>query len=222
MTEKVYSLIFAGVGGQGGLLGAEITALAAVRAGYDVKQTEVHGVSQRGGSVETHVRFGGKVWSPVVTPGEADVVVGLEKLEALRFGHYVAPQGVVLVNDQEIVPGSVANAAEAYPRDAVDQLRARGYRVVVLAATQAARDLGDGRMANLVMVGALATLLPLSNQSWIETIEQRIPEKFRRANQQAFQAGMALMAQAADPVPANPHANRHGPWGGRAESGSVA
>jgi len=222
MTEKVYGLIFAGVGGQGGLLGAEITALAAVRAGYDVKQTEVHGVSQRGGSVETHVRFGGKVWSPVVTPGEADVVVGLEKLEALRFGHYVAPQGVVLINDQEIVPGSVANAAEAYPRDAVDQLRARGYRVVVLAASQAARDLGDGRMANLVMVGALATLLPLSNLNWIETIEQRIPEKVRRANQQAFQAGMTLMAQAAGLVPANPHANRHRPWGGRAESGSVA
>ncbi|MGD2155114.1 MAG: 2-oxoacid:acceptor oxidoreductase family protein, partial [Gemmatimonadales bacterium] len=104
-SARVYSLMFAGVGGQGSLLGAEITSLAAVLSEYDVKQTEVHGVSQRGGSVETHVRFGGKVYSPTVTPGEADVIIGLEKLEALRFAHYVNPDsGTILVNDFEIVP----------------------------------------------------------------------------------------------------------------------
>lgn len=196
MKEGVYSLIFAGVGGQGALLGAEITALAAVRAGLDVKQTEVHGVSQRGGSVETHVRFGPRVWSPVVTPGTADVVVGLEKLEALRFAHFVAPDGVILVNDHEIVPGSVADAERLYPHDAVERLRRGGARVVVLPAAEAARDLGDGRMANLVMVGALAGLLPIRRSIWIETIEARIPEKYRPANLAAFEAGEALVAQA--------------------------
>lgn len=197
MSGRVHNLIFAGVGGQGALLGAEVTALAAVRAGLDVKQTEVHGVSQRGGSVETHVRFGGIVWSPMVTPGRADVVIGLEKLEALRFAHFVAPDGVVLVNDHEIVPGSVAEAESLYPHDAIERLKARGGRVVVLRAAEAARDLGDGRMANLVMVGALAGLLPIPRPTWIETIEARIPEKYRPANLRAFAAGEALMAQAA-------------------------
>lgn len=196
MSGKVFSLIFAGVGGQGALLGAEITALAAVRADLDVKQTEVHGVSQRGGSVETHVRFGEHVWSPVVTPGAADVVVGLEKLEALRFAHFVAPDGVILVNDHEIIPGSIVGAENHYPHDAIERLRKLGGRVVVLPAAQAARDLGDGRMANLVMVGALAALLPIPRPTWIETIHERIPEKYRQANLRAFEAGEALMAQA--------------------------
>ena len=106
--NKVHSLLFAGVGGQGVLLIAELTSLAAVQSGHDVKQTEVHGVSQRGGSVETHVRFGDKVHSPIVTPGQADMVIGLEKLEALRFAHFTHPQtGTLLINDYEIIPGSV-------------------------------------------------------------------------------------------------------------------
>jgi indolepyruvate ferredoxin oxidoreductase beta subunit len=196
MSAKVYSLIFAGVGGQGALLGAEVTALAAVRAGFDVKQTEVHGVSQLGGSVETHVRFGEKVWSPVVTPGAADVVIGLEKLEALRFAHFVAPGGVILVNDHEIVPGSIVGAEDLYPHNALDRLQGLGGRVVALPAAQAARDLGDGRMANLVIVGGLVALLPIPRATWIETIRERIPEKYRQANLRAFEAGEALMAQA--------------------------
>ncbi len=112
MSETT-NLIFAGVGGQGVLLIAELTAQTAVRAGYDVKQTEVHGVSQRGGSVESHVRFGPEVYSPLVIAGQADVVIGLEKLEALRYANFVNQKtGTLLVNDYEIVPGSVAGAAE--------------------------------------------------------------------------------------------------------------
>jgi len=108
--SKVFSLMFAGVGGQGSLLIADITSLAAVQAGYDVKQTEVHGVSQRGGSVETHVRFGKQVYSPLVTPGRADAVISLEKLEALRFAHYIRPNGVIIVNDYELEPASIGAA----------------------------------------------------------------------------------------------------------------
>ncbi len=122
--EKTYDLLFAGVGGQGSLLIAELTSIAASNNQFDVKQTEVHGVSQRGGSVETHVRFGPKVYSPIVTPGEADVVIALEKLEALRFAHYLdVAKGVIIVNDYEIVPGSVLGAEEAYPHEAIDYLK---------------------------------------------------------------------------------------------------
>ncbi|MDH5507872.1 MAG: 2-oxoacid:acceptor oxidoreductase family protein, partial [Anaerolineae bacterium] len=129
--SQITNLMFAGVGGQGSLLIAELTSLAATHAGYDIKQTEVHGVSQRGGSVETHVRFGDKVYSPVVTPGEAHAVLALEKLEALRFAHFVNPEsGTILVNDYEIVPASVAGANESYPRHTTDYLRGKGFRVI--------------------------------------------------------------------------------------------
>jgi indolepyruvate ferredoxin oxidoreductase beta subunit len=198
------SLVFAGVGGQGVLLIAELTALAAARAGFDVKQTEVHGVSQRGGSVESHVRFGEAVYSPLVMAGRADVVIGLEKLEALRFAHFVRlpaggsdgePDrgGVLIVNDHEIVPGSVAGAADKYPYRAIDVLRDKGLRLMALSASQSARDLGDGRMANVVALGALSTLLmQVSQEVWMETLNERIPEKHRGLNLKAFETGRDL------------------------------
>lgn len=194
---KTYSLMFAGVGGQGSLLIAELTSLAAVRAGYDTKQTEVHGVSQRGGSVETHVRFGEKVHSPIVTPGEAHAVIGLEKLEALRFAHYVNTEsGTVLVNDHELIPGSVSNAENIYPHEAIDFLQSKGLKVVALPASQTARELGDGRMANVVMLGALSTLLPFPPDVWDKTLRLRIPAKFLDGNLKAFEAGYAAMQKA--------------------------
>lgn len=187
---KTYNLMFAGVGGQGSLLIAELTSLAAVSAGYDTKQTEVHGVSQRGGSVETHVRFGEKIHSPIVTPGEADAVVGLEKLEALRFAHYLnVENGTVLVNDHELVPGSVINAENIYPRETIDFLRSKGMNVVALSASQTARELGDGRMANVVMLGALSTLLPIKREVWDKTLRLRIPAKYLEGNLKAFESG---------------------------------
>jgi indolepyruvate ferredoxin oxidoreductase beta subunit len=189
-NAKTYSILFAGVGGQGVLLAAEITAMAAVRGGFEVKQTEVHGVSQRGGSVETHVRFGKQVWSPVVTPGKADVVVALEKLEALRFGHFAHPEeGLILANDFEIVPGSIKDADRSYPYDALDIIKKRKYRLLSMPASQIARDLGDARMANVVLLGAMSIWLPISNTHWDKTLRQRIPERFREANLKAFAAG---------------------------------
>jgi indolepyruvate ferredoxin oxidoreductase beta subunit len=188
--SKTYSILFAGVGGQGVLLVAEITAMAAVQEGFDVKQTEVHGVSQRGGSVETHVRFGKQVWSPVVTPGKADVVVGLEKLEALRFGHFAHPeQGLILANDFEIIPGSIKDAEQAYPHHALEFLEKKKYRLLPMPASQIARDIGDARMANVVMIGAMSKWLPISEEKWYETLRRRIPERFREANLKAFAAG---------------------------------
>ena len=226
MTETT-NLIFAGVGGQGVLLIAELTALAAVRAGYDVKQTEVHGVSQRGGSVESHVRFGLEVHSPLVQRGQADVVVGLEKLEGLRYASYLrmaaarsrgplrvadsrwpiaaegqpsptsrrpSAEGILLVNDYEIIPGSVANAAEHYPHHALDFLRDKGVAVLALPASERANDLGDGRMANMILLGALAALLDLPDGVWPETLRARLPARRVDANWRAFQVGWELAA----------------------------
>ena len=207
--NKTTNLIFAGVGGQGVLLAAELTALAAVRAGHDVKQTEVHGVSQRGGSVESHVRFGPEVHSPLVMAGQADVVFGLEKLEALRFAPYVRlhphpceglepsqglAAGILLVNEHEIVPASVAGAAEKYPYRALDFLREKGLRVVAVPASQRARELGDGRMANIVLLGTLSTLIDLPEEVWLDTLHDGVPAKYREANLRAFEIGRGLGA----------------------------
>lgn len=206
--DATTNLIFAGVGGQGVLLIAEITALAAAAAGHDVKQTEVHGVSQRGGSVESHVRFGLAIHSPLVSLGQADVVIGLEKLEALRFASFLRSEargngraasdgGVLLVNEHEIIPGSVAGAAEKYPHQALDGLRARGLRVVALAASECARDLGDGRTANVVMLGALSVLVPQVPQNlWSATLSERVSPKYRDLNLRAFEAGRGLAERA--------------------------
>ena len=192
---NTYSLMFAGVGGQGSLLIAELTSLAAVSAGYDAKQTEVHGVSQRGGSVETHVRFGEKVHSPIVTPGEALAVIGLEKLEALRFAHYVDPKnGTVFINDYELIPASVADAEKLYPHETIDYLKSKGLRVIALPASITARELGDGRMANVVLLGALSTLLPISQEVWEKTLKLRIPARFLEGNLKAYQAGRKMMS----------------------------
>jgi len=203
------NLIFAGVGGQGVLLIAELTALTAVRAGFDVKQTEVHGVSQRGGSVESHVRFGREVHSPLVSVGQADVVIGLEKLEGLRYASCLKPSppaplpsetaptgegGILLVNDHEIIPASVAGAAEKYPHHAIDYLSEKGVNVIALTASQCAKDLGDGRMANIVLLGALSMLLQLSHEMWTETLNEKLPKKYRDANLRAFAAGQSLIA----------------------------
>lgn len=191
--KKVTSLMFAGVGGQGSLLIAEITSIAATHAGYDVKQTEVHGVSQRGGSVETHVRFGEKVYSPIVTPGEADAVIALEKLEALRFAHFLDPErGVILINDYEIIPGSVSGAAENYPHQVIEHLRKKGLSVITLPASQVARDLGDGRMANVVMMGALSPLMPIPEASWQKALHVRLPARYLEGNLLAFVAGQKM------------------------------
>ncbi|MBM4422225.1 MAG: indolepyruvate oxidoreductase subunit beta [Chloroflexi bacterium] len=191
------NLIFAGVGGQGVLLIAELTARAAVRVGFDVKQTEVHGVSQRGGSVESHVRFGPEVFSPLVIAGQADVVVGLEKLEGLRYANCINRQGgILLINDHEIIPGSVANAAEKYPHHTLDFLREKGLNAIALAASQQAKELGDGRVANLIMLGAMsASVTRIPKEVWLETLNDRIPAKIRALNLRAFEAGIGLVSR---------------------------
>jgi indolepyruvate ferredoxin oxidoreductase beta subunit len=183
-------VLFAGVGGQGVLLIAEALALAAVAAGYDAKQTEVHGVSQRGGSVHSHVRFGPKVHSPLIPKGDAHVVAGLEKLETLRFAPFARPGAVVVMNDLEIPPISAgASGVAAYPHDAAERLERAGLKVALLPATEHAARLGNEKAANMIVLGYVAALLPIPRSTWRDLLVTRTPARHRAVNEQAFALG---------------------------------
>jgi len=186
------SVILAGVGGQGVLLISGLLAQTAIAAGYDAKQTEIHGVSQRGGSVYSHVRFGPQVYSPLVMPGQADVVLGVEKLEALRFATYVKPGGLIIVNEHEIIPLSAGTAAGNYPHQTVDYLKDKGLRVINIPATKLAAELGNVRVANIILLGALSTFIVFPENVWEDVLYQHIPDRFLAINQRAFALGQKL------------------------------
>jgi indolepyruvate ferredoxin oxidoreductase beta subunit len=194
---RTTSIILAGVGGQGVILASELVARLAALAGYDAKQTEVHGVSQRGGSVHSHVRFGPQVFSPLVAVGEANVVFGMEKLEALRFAHYIAPGGAILVNDHEILPLSAGDIIKDYPHNSVEYLQEKGLNAISIPASDLALELGNIRAANVVMLGGLSHLLDIPQEKWEETLRGRIPERFLELNLKAFAKGAEAVAQAA-------------------------
>ena len=189
----VTNVLIAGVGGQGAVLASELLALAAIAAGYDAKQGEFHGVAQRGGSVFSHVRFGDQVFSPMARRGEVDYLVALEKLEALRYAHFVKPGGTIIVNDHKVEPIRTADR-RPYPDDAIDFLRTKGFNVVALHATDTAIALGNHRAANVVMLGKLAESLDIPGEVWDRILQERIPERFRELNQRAFTAAREQVA----------------------------
>ena len=184
----VTSVLIAGVGGQGVILASELLALAAMQAGRDVKQGEFHGVAQRGGAVFSHVRFGERVYSPMARRGEVGFLLAMEKLEALRYAHFVKPGGTILVNEHEVEPIRTADQ-RPYPSDAIDFLKEKGFDVRAIKATEIAVELGNYRAANTVMLGALAERLDIPNAIWEETLESRIPEQLLELNQGAFEEG---------------------------------
>lgn len=186
----VTSVLISGVGGQGVILASELLALAAMASGHDVKQGEFHGVAQRGGAVFSHVRFGNKVSSPMAPLASVDYLLALEKLEALRYSHYVKPGGTILVNDHEVEPIRVADQ-RPYPGDAIEFLQGKGFDVLALEATEQAIALGNHRAANVVMLGALAEALDIEDGIWDSTLNDRIPERFLSLNRDAFAAGRA-------------------------------
>jgi indolepyruvate ferredoxin oxidoreductase beta subunit len=189
----VTNVLICGVGGQGAILASELLALAALAAGHDVKQGEFHGVAQRGGAVFSHVRFGDRVYSPLARRADVDYLLALEKLESLRYAHFVKPDGTIIVNDHKVEPIRVADP-RPYPDDAIEFLKARGFRVLALPATQKAIEVGNHRAANVVLLGALAEQLDIPQSVWEETLQDRIPEKLSSINQQAFAAGRQLGA----------------------------
>jgi len=190
------NVFLAGVGGQGTLLASEVLCEAFLLAGYDVKKSEVHGMAQRGGAVTTHLRFGPKVFSPLIEPGGADLLIAFEKLEALRFAHYLRPGGAMVVNAQEIFPPSVATGQERYPEDVAVRLRTVTDRLHFVDALAAALLLREVRAVNMVMVGAASHYLPLSEGTYEDAMKARMPERIVAVNVAAFRAGRGLLQEA--------------------------
>jgi len=203
VSRDTTDLLISGVGGQGVLLISAITASACLRSGYDVKQSEVHGMAQRGGSVVSHIRFGSKVYSPLVEAGRADVILALERLEALRWIHYLAPDGTVLVNDQRIDPVTVSSGSMSYPDDIFDRLKGFTDRIFTIDGLAVAKALGNVRVTNVVLLGALSLLLPrIEGPLWEEAIREHIKPGLVDLNLEAFRSGRELMRGSLRPKPA--------------------
>lgn len=201
MSERTTNVLMAGVGGQGVLVAGETLALAALHAGFAAKQSEVHGVAQRGGSVVSHVRFGERVHSPLIRCGEAEVLYASERLEALRWAHCLEAGGTVVMDDRAIRPIRMPDAPDVeYPEGVPEFLRGKGYEVLVLPAVQEAATLGDARCANVVLLGALATRLRLDDRAWRAALRQRLPARILDLNLRAFEAGRALAQSAETPL----------------------
>ena len=187
--DRTLTVLLVGVGGQGTILAGSLLAMAAADAGLDVKVSEIHGMSQRGGSVSTVVRMGSKVESMVADPGCADVIVAFESVEALRAQDYLREGGKMFVNDEVIVPVSVAIGNFEMPEDVEGKLDELG--AVRIPAGQIAREVGSPRSTNVVLVGALSTALPFSVEDWEDAISRRVPPKTVDANLKAFRQGRA-------------------------------
>jgi indolepyruvate ferredoxin oxidoreductase beta subunit len=186
---SVTNVLIAGVGGQGVILSSEILALAALADGRDVKQGEFHGVAQRGGAVFSHIRFGDRVHSPLSPRGQVDYLLALEKLEALRYAHFVGPGGTIIMNDHTVEPVRMADT-RPYPEGVEDFLEGKGFNVVTVEATKKAIGLGNYRAANVILLGTLAGHLDIPDEVWEETLKNRIPERLLPLNRQAFAAGL--------------------------------
>lgn len=189
---KGYDFILAGVGGQGTILASNVLSEVALAAGYDVKKSEVHGMAQRGGTVNTHVRWDlERVYSPLIGLGEADVLLVFEEAEALRYVDYLKHGGAAVVNQHKIKPITVTSGGASYPTEADLQAiyGALTDRFYLVPGTDIARDLGNTRAANVVLIGALSMFLDVPAETWLEVIESRVPPKYVELNRQAFMRG---------------------------------
>ena len=188
---KTTNIMIVGVGGQGSLLASKLLGRLLVDAGYDVKVSEVHGMSQRGGSVVTYVRFGEKVYSPIIDKGEADFIVSFEKLEAVRYASYLKKGGKIIVNAQEIDPMPVITGAAQYPEGIIEELQ-KYADVISLDALSLAEAAGSAKAVNVILIGVLAGSTEIPHDDWVETIKATVPPKFLEINLKAFEAGYAL------------------------------
>ena len=178
-----------GVGGQGSLLASKLLGRLLLDEGYDVKVSEVHGMSQRGGSVVTYVKFGDKVYSPIIAEGEADFIISFEKLEAARYAKYLKTDGRIVVNTQQIDPMPVIIGAAAYPQEVLTELTDKGLQVEVLDALSLAEEAGSSKAVNIVLMGRAAKYFDISYDRWITAIEKTVAPKFVEMNKKAFDLG---------------------------------
>lgn len=185
------NIMIVGVGGQGTLLASRILGGITLQAGFDVKISEVHGMAQRGGSVVTYVRYGDQVAEPIVEEGCADVLIAFERLEALRYAHFLKKDGVIIVNDQRMDPMPVAIGMAQYPENIIEELKKK-HRVVSVNAQEVALSLGNARVFNTVIMGVTAKRMDFAKEDWIKIIEETVPAKTVEINKKAFEAGYEL------------------------------
>ena len=183
------SILFAGVGGQGIILATKIVAQCAFTLGYMVKESEIHGMAQRGGSVTSHVRFGEEVYSPLIPKGKADYLVALEELEGLRSVDYLKPAGIIILNTRRIMPANINPEKAPYPEDVIAQLQSYGFQVVALNALEIAQQLGNPRVENIILLGALSVHLSFPLETWEKVISESVPQKTVEINLTAFKHG---------------------------------
>lgn len=186
---SVKSIMIVGVGGQGTLLASRVLGSTMLNRGFDVKVSEVHGMSQRGGSVVTYVRYGEQVASPVILEGEADIILAFEQLEAARYVSCLKPGGTLIVNTQQIDPMPVVTGAMQYPQGLIDAIREKGLNVLALDALELAQEAGNKKAVNVVMIGAMAKYLELDKDIWLESVKATVPPKFVDLNVKAFELG---------------------------------
>lgn len=197
-TDKITNILVSGIGGQGVMTAAEVLSEAAINQGYDVKKTEVAGMAQRGGVVTSHVRFGKKVLSPVIVEGEADIMLSFEVAEALRWEHWLKPDGLVLVNNNRQEPPVVNLGLFDYPEDAIEQFEKSEKSISYFNATAIARELGNLKLVNTIMLGAVADHLPFPAEVLRDNIIDRFKErkpKLVAINEKAFDAGRTATSQ---------------------------
>lgn len=184
------SIMIVGVGGQGTLLASKLLGYVLLNQGYDVKVSEVHGMSQRGGSVVTYVRFGEKVYSPVIDKGEADIILAFEKLEAARWLTYLKPGGQIIVNTQEVEPMPVITGTAQYPADLITKMEAAGAKVDAKDFLTLASQAGSSKSVNIALMGRLSKYFPeISDEDWQNAISAIVPPKFLELNRKAFELG---------------------------------
>lgn len=184
------NIMIVGVGGQGSLLASKLLGHVAMQAGYDVKVSEVHGMSQRGGSVVTYVKYSDdKVWSPVINEGEADLIISFEMLEAARWVSFLKKEGTIVVNNQEIAPMPVITGVAVYPEKIAEKLKEAGVNLMVVDALSLAEEAGSAKATNVVLMGAVANHMEFSEEMWQKAIAECVPPKFLELNRKAFALG---------------------------------
>ena len=189
MENNVKNIMIVGVGGQGSLLASKLLGHLLLSRGYDVKVSEVHGMSQRGGSVVTYVRYGDRVSSPIIDKGEADFIVSFELLEAARWMEYLKPGGQIVTSTQQIDPMPVVTGAAQYPEDLVAKMKAAGAKVDALDCLELAKQAGSSKAVNLVLMGRLSHYFGMDDAVWQKAIEASVPPKFLELNKKAFELG---------------------------------
>lgn len=190
----VKNIMIVGVGGQGTLLTSRVLGGLAIAGGYDVKLSEVHGMAQRGGSVVTFVRYGEKVAEPIVEEGQADVIIAFERLEAMRYAHFLKKDGALVINDWRIDPMPVVIGAAKYPEGILEDLK-KAHKVYAVNATEESKKLGNPKVFNMIVLGVAAQHMDFSKEDWYKVIESTVPPKTIEINKAAFDVGYHLVSR---------------------------